>query len=115
MNLIKSIPLALAAALFTGCASNHCACHTHSMQNCCAGHLSKEAASQIALSSVPGATIKDGELETEHGHLQWSFDLTTPATSQVTEVNVDAITGKILSTQTESAGDEAHESKQDKD
>ncbi len=107
MNLIKFIPLTLAAALLAGCASNHCACHSR--------HISKEAASQIALASVPGAAIKSAELEKEHGHLQWSFDLTTPQTNQVTEVNVDAITGKILSTQAESASDENREAKSEKD
>jgi len=45
---------------------------------------------------VPNGTIKESELEREHGHLQWSFDMAVPDQKDITEVNIDAITGDVL-------------------
>ena len=39
----------------------------------------------------------------------WSFDVTTPDTKDITEVNVDAITGDVVSVEKESAESEAKE------
>ena len=63
--------------------------------------ISKEQALQTALAKVPGGTVKESELEKEKGKLVWSFDLTTPDSKDVTEVNVDAITGDIVSIEKE--------------
>lgn len=60
----------------------------------------KEAVS-TALASVPNGKIKSSEIENEGGKLIWSFDLTTPNTKNTTEVNVDAMTGKIVNTEIE--------------
>lgn len=59
--------------------------------------VSKEDAQKIALTKIPNGTIKEGELEKEHGKLQWSFDITTPDSKDVMEVNIDAITGEVIS------------------
>jgi len=69
--------------------------------------LSKADAEQIAMDKVPNGTIKEAELERENGHLQWSFDMAAPgqASGTVTEVNVDAITGDIISIGTEKDDD----------
>jgi uncharacterized membrane protein YkoI len=72
--------------------------------------ISMDRATEIALKRVPGK-IKSSELEREHGKLIYSFDITTK--KGVTEVNVDAITGKIVGTQHESAAKEAAEKKQE--
>ena len=69
--------------------------------------ISKEAARQTALAKVPNGTIKDGELEKENGKLQWSFDVATPDSKDITEVNVDAITGDVISVAKEAAGNAA--------
>ena len=53
----------------------------------CASHGDRQA---------PNGTIKESELEKEHGKLIWSFDIATPGTTDITEVNVDAITGKVV-------------------
>lgn len=53
-------------------------------------------ASGTALGEVPGGTVQGAELEKEHGRLIWSFDIAKPSASRVTEVNVDAVTGKIV-------------------
>jgi uncharacterized membrane protein YkoI len=71
--------------------------------------VSKETAQQTALAKVPNGTIKEGELEQEKGKLQWSFDVATPGTTDITEVNIDAMTGDVISMDKESAADEAKE------
>jgi uncharacterized membrane protein YkoI len=76
--------------------------------------VSKAEATKIAQAKVPNGTIKESELEKEHGKLQWSFDMATPDSKDITEVNVDAITGKIISVEKESADSESKETK-DKD
>src|SRR5258705_11636136 len=55
--------------------------------------VSKADAEKTALAQVPGGTIKEGELEKEKGKLIWSFDISTPGTKDITEVQVDAING----------------------
>ena len=71
--------------------------------------ISKGEAEQIALTKAPGGAIKEGELEKEHGKLIWSFDIATSGTKDITEVQVDAITGQIVSVENESAAQEAKE------
>ena len=58
--------------------------------------ISKDDAEEIAQSKVPNGTIKESELERENGHLQWSFDMTVPGEKDITEVNIDAISGQVL-------------------
>lgn len=76
--------------------------------------LTEAQARKIAMARVPKGTIKEGELEMENGKLQWSFDMTTPDSKKVTEVNIDAITGKIIAVAQESAEDEAKEAEAEK-
>jgi uncharacterized membrane protein YkoI len=64
-----------------------------------------------ALAKVPG-TILSSELEREHGKLIYSFDIKTKKPG-VTEVNVDAITGKIIAVSQETPKKEAAEKKQE--
>ena len=63
----------------------------------------------IALKKAPGR-VKSAELENEHGKLIYSFDIATSKTA-ITEVNVDAMNGKIVAVQRESAAKEAAEKK----
>lgn len=58
--------------------------------------VSRAAAERTALASVPAGTIKSAELERERNALVWSFDIAKPRTRTITEVLVDAKTGKIL-------------------
>ena len=76
--------------------------------------ISKQDAAKIALARVPDGTIKSAELETEHGRLIWSFDISRPKTPNITEVQVDAKKGKIVSEQTETPSQQATESQEDK-
>ncbi len=84
------------------------------------GSLIKEAsvtrseAEHIALSQVRDGKIHSAELEKEHGKLIWSFDISRPGTKNITELQVDAKSGKIVSTQTETPKDQATEAAADK-
>jgi uncharacterized membrane protein YkoI len=77
--------------------------------------VSQADAQATALAQAPNGTVKESELEKEHGKLIWSFDIATPGATDITEVNVDAITGKVVSTEKEKAEDEAKEAKGEKD
>ncbi len=65
----------------------------------------------LAKVNLPGSAIAEGEIEEENGKLVWSFDVTTPGTKDITEVQVDAMTGDVVSVAMETAADEAKEKK----
>jgi len=65
--------------------------------------ISKADAQATAMAKVPNGTVKEGELERENGRLIWSIELNTPNTKDITEVNVDAITGEIVNIEHEKA------------
>jgi uncharacterized membrane protein YkoI len=71
--------------------------------------VSKAQAEKTALGKVPNGAIRSEELEREHGKLIWSFDIARNGTKNITEVQVDAKDGKIVSVQTESPRDQAKE------
>ena len=77
--------------------------------------ISKAAAEKTALTKAPDGTVKDAELEEEKGKLVWSFDFTRPGTKNITEVQVDALTGKIVLVEVETPKDQAKEAKKDKE
>ena len=95
--------LAAAALIGAGCET-----HKHHAK------VSKEDATRIACSQVPGGTVKEGELEKEHGRWIWSFDVATPGTANITEVHVDANTGEVVRKEIETPKDEANEAKAEK-
>jgi Peptidase propeptide and YPEB domain len=76
--------------------------------------ITKAEAEQIALAKVSQGIVKSAEIEKEKGHLVWSFDIAQPRKHDITEILVDAKTGKIISTQTESPSDQAKEAAADK-
>ena len=69
-------------------------------------------AREIAMKKVPGGKIDSAELEREHGKLIYSFDIKT-ARPGVTEVQVNAIDGSIVSVKHETPAKEAAEHKQE--
>ena len=75
--------------------------------------VTQEQARATALAKVPNGTVKSGELEMEKGRLVWSFDIAQALTKNVTEVWVDANTGKIVSLKKETPAEEAKEAKAD--
>ena len=76
--------------------------------------ITKEQATKTALAKVPGGKVKEAELEREDGNLVWSFDIATPGTKDITEVQVDAKSGQVVSQKKESAADEAAEKSAEK-
>ena len=77
--------------------------------------ITRAAAEKTALTKAPDGTVKDAELEEENGKLVWSFDIARPGTKNITEVQVDAITGKIVLVEVETPKDQAKEAKEDKE
>ena len=75
--------------------------------------ITKAEAQKIALDKVPGGTIKEGDIEKEKGKLLWSFDIATPGTKNITEVQVDAMTGAVLDIAKETVADQEKEKKED--
>lgn len=76
--------------------------------------ISKQQAEHIAMAKVPHAKIQSAEIENEHHALVWSFDMVKAGSKNVTEVLVDAKTGKILDVSTENPTDQAKEKTEDK-
>ena len=76
--------------------------------------VTEAQARKSALTKVSKGTIKSSELEKENGKLIWSFDIAKSGTRNITEVQVDAKTGKIVSTQTETSADQIRETTTEK-
>lgn len=76
--------------------------------------ITREAAEKTALAKVPGGKIKSAEIEKEKGKLIWSFDISMPNSPNITEIQVDAKTGKIASNQIETPAGQAKEAAADK-
>jgi hypothetical protein len=123
MKITHFIGMTLTAALLAGCCTEH---HKESKEAKEAKWMAEAKVRQAdaqatAMAQVPNGTVKESELEKEHGKLIWSFDVATPGTTDITEVNVDAITGQVVSTDKEKPEDEAKEAaeeakeKKDKD
>ncbi len=118
MKFTATAACLLAAAMITGCESEAGEGHE--------GHESKKAdlkaeakvsetdARATALAKVPDGTIKESELEKEKGKLIWSFDIARPDTKNITEVNIDAITGEIVAVDVETPKSEAKEADDEK-
>jgi uncharacterized membrane protein YkoI len=77
--------------------------------------VSRADAESTALQAVKNgqATIASGELEAEGGCLIYSFDIKTPGKKSITEVAVDAGTGKVLSKKLEGPKAQAAEAASD--
>jgi uncharacterized membrane protein YkoI len=115
---IRIIAASLAAgALLAGCASEP---HHSSLQ--AQAKISRADAEKTALNQVPGGIVKEGELEKENGRVIWSFDVAVPASNDIKEVAIDAVTGQVISVDTETpkqrvkeAAEDAKKEKQEKD
>jgi len=73
--------------------------------------VSMKNARSIALKRVSGGEIQSAELEREGGKLIYSFDVKSK--SGITEVNVSAISGKVIALHYETAAKEAAEKKKE--
>jgi len=107
MNLKTLICSVVAGCLLLGCASTSTNLEAQAK-------VAKADAEKIALAKVPGGTIKESGLEKENGKLIWSFDIATPGTKDITEVQVDAITGEVVSVAKETPAQQEQEKKEKK-
>jgi uncharacterized membrane protein YkoI len=73
--------------------------------------ISMRKAKSIAIKQVPDGKIQSSELEREKGKLIYSFDIKD--SKGITEVNVDAMDGKVVDVHHESPAKEAAEKKQE--
>jgi uncharacterized membrane protein YkoI len=73
--------------------------------------ITKEQAQETALKRAPG-NVEDAELEREHGKLVYSFDIRN-ARGTIDEVQVSAITGKVVRVEHENRKQEAAEKRQE--
>ena len=73
--------------------------------------ISMSKAKSIALKKVPHGVVQSSELERENKKLIYSFDVKN--NSGITEVNVDALNGKVVDVHHESPAKEAAEKKAD--
>jgi uncharacterized membrane protein YkoI len=73
--------------------------------------ITLEQAREIALKRAPG-TIEESELEREHGRLVYSFDIRN-ARGTITEVQVSARSGRVVSVEEENAQQEAEEKRKE--
>jgi ABC-type xylose transport system substrate-binding protein len=76
--------------------------------------VSEQDAKMTALARVPNGTIQTTALEKEHGRLVWSFDIARATSKDLTEVQVDAKTGKVATVKKETPAQEAQEKKSEK-
>jgi uncharacterized membrane protein YkoI len=81
-------------ALLTGCATSQAELQAQAK-------VSQVDAEKTALAKAPGGTIKETELEKEHGKLVWSVEISVPGQRDLTEVHVDAITGDVVAIEKE--------------
>jgi uncharacterized membrane protein YkoI len=73
--------------------------------------ITKEQAQETALKRAPG-TVESSELEREHGKLVYSFDIRN-AKGTIDEVQVSAITGKVVRVEHENKKQEAAEKRKE--
>jgi uncharacterized membrane protein YkoI len=99
----------MAAGLAAGCASEKSEDSAGQAKLETQAKITRADAEKAALKRVPNGTIKETELEKEHGKLIWSLDIATPDTKNITEVGVDAINGEIVSVETETPEQQAKE------
>jgi hypothetical protein len=107
-RIIRSVPAMLAVLLILGAAVAQKTTQADLEKQ---AKITKEEATKTALARVPGGTVKESELEKEKGKLVWSFDIATANTKDITEVQVDAVSGKIVSVEKETPKSEAKEKK----
>jgi uncharacterized membrane protein YkoI len=72
-------------------------------------------AAATALARVPKGAIQGVELEKEKGKLIYSYDIKTAGKSGIDEVNIDAMTGKVIAFAHETPADEKKEAAADAD
>ena len=111
--ICSTITLGLLAGGLTACCCSKCV-HKEREEASAAkleaqAEVTKAEAEKIALGKVPGGTIKEGGIENENGKAIWSFDIASPGSKDITEVQVDAMTGQVVDVATEAVAEQEKE------
>jgi uncharacterized membrane protein YkoI len=95
---MKLTYLVVAAVVLAGASAGAQASYTRHIPDSLVkeARITEAAAAATAKARLPKATIEGVELERENGKLIYSYDLKTAGKSGIDEVNVDAITGKVV-------------------
>jgi uncharacterized membrane protein YkoI len=110
-------PVLIAALLVAGAARAAAAdadCKEERPGLAAKARVSCSEARKTALARVGTSEVKDAELEEEGGKLVYSFDLAVRGKPGIEEVQVDAVSGKIVSVHHEDAKAEAAEKEAEK-
>ena len=75
--------------------------------------VSHAEAEKLALAQAPNGKVEKFEIEKENGKLVWSFDIATPGSPNITEVQIDAVTGQVASGAQEGPAEQEKERQQD--
>jgi len=67
--------------------------------------ITRDQAETAALELVPGGTLLSGSLERSRGRWTWWFDVSIPRSKNVQAIQIDALTGAVVSNTTESPFD----------
>jgi uncharacterized membrane protein YkoI len=73
------------------------------------GKITEVTPEQIALTRVPGGSVRTAELKTVRGQRFWAVYIAKPGSKNAKEIHVDAPSGQILAVQTERPEDQAEE------
>ncbi len=113
LTAIAAMTLAASPAAAQAAAKTPAAKHETMAQLKAEAKVTEKAARATALAQIPGGTVKSGELERENGKLLYSFDIASKGKTGIDEVQVDAITGTVLSNKHETPAMEKAEQKAD--
>jgi len=113
LTAMAAITLAASPAAAQVAAKTPAAKHETMAQLKAEAKVTEKAARATALAQVPGGAVKSGELERENGKLLYSFDISSKGKTGIDEVQVDAITGTVLSNKHETPAMEKAEAKAD--
>jgi uncharacterized membrane protein YkoI len=111
LTAMAAITLAAAPAAAQVAAKTAAVKHETMAQLKAEAKVTEKAARATALAQIPGGTVKSGELERENGRLLYSFDIASKGKTGIDEVQVDAITGTVLSNKHETPAMEKAEKK----
>jgi uncharacterized membrane protein YkoI len=75
--------------------------------------VTEAAARRTALAAVRNGRVTSHELEREHGHLIYSYDIEVPGRRGIEEVQVDAVSGRIVAHEHETPAQVRAEARQD--
>ena len=76
--------------------------------------ITEKAARVTALAQVPGGHVRKHELERENGKLVYTYDIATRGKTGIDEVQIDAVTGAVVSNTHETPAMEKAEKKADR-